>query len=146
MYIFLGIIFLWLLGLTFFLYRSISHYGKLIQGRRGENLAEILDKILKDINKTKTETEGLKRQLDKLEDKSVNFTQRVKVLRFNPFSNTGGDQSFILTILDEEDTGILLTSLHGRGVTRWYAKNVKKGKGIDYELSKEELKAIQHAK
>jgi hypothetical protein len=72
--------------------------------------------------------------------------QKVGFVRFNPFSDTGGDQSFCLSVLDDEDSGIVLSSLHSRGQTRVYAKAVKKGKGKDFELSKEELETIKKAK
>lgn len=143
--ILIGVIILWLTGVTFYLYKSIVHYHRLADGKKGETLTEILDKILNSIDKTKVDVGDLKRQLSYLKDKSVNYVQKVGILRFNPFGDTGGDQSFVLAILDETDTGVLLTSLHGRGVTRWYAKNVKGGKGVDYELSKEETEAIKHA-
>jgi hypothetical protein len=66
------------------------------------------------------------------------------LLRFNPFSDTGGEQSFVLSLLDGGGNGILLTSLHGRGMTRIYAKRVIAGKS-DQELSAEEKKALSQA-
>lgn len=65
-----------------------------------------------------------------------------RLVRFNPFSDTGGDHSFILTLLDDQKNGIILTSLHGRGVTRFYAKSVSGGQA-DQELSEEEKKALK---
>ncbi len=69
---------------------------------------------------------------------------RFSLLRFNPFSDTGGEQSFVLSLLDGGGNGILLTSLHGRGTTRFYAKRVIAGK-TDQELSAEEKKALSEA-
>jgi hypothetical protein len=69
---------------------------------------------------------------------------RFSLLRFNPFSDTGGEQSFVLSLLDGGGNGILLTSLHGRGTTRFYAKRVNAGK-TDQELSAEEKKALSEA-
>jgi hypothetical protein len=67
---------------------------------------------------------------------------KINILRFNPFENIGGDQSFILTILDHNNDGVVLTSLHNRDLTRIYAKPVKKGEGDNITLSKEEKLAI----
>ena len=64
--------------------------------------------------------------------------------RFNPFSDTGGEQSFVVSLLDRGGNGILLTSLHGRGITRIYAKKVNAGKA-DQELSAEERNALTEA-
>lgn len=73
---------------------------------------------------------------------------KVKLFRFNPFDDVGGDQSFILILLNQQNDGILLTSLHHRNFTRLYAKPIKDGQGDNITLSKEEksaiLKAINH--
>lgn len=67
---------------------------------------------------------------------------KINITRFNPFDNVGGDQSFILTILDQANSGVILTSLHNRDLTRIYAKSVKNGQTENNTLSKEEKLAI----
>lgn len=67
---------------------------------------------------------------------------KINILRFNPFENIGGDQSFILTILNHNNDGALVTSLHNRDLTRIYAKPIKNGQGDNITLSKEEKLAI----
>jgi len=67
---------------------------------------------------------------------------KIGITRFNPFDDVGGDQSFILTILDKNNSGALVTSLHNRDVTRIYAKPIKNGTGENITLSKEEKSAI----
>ena len=76
----------------------------------------------------------------------VKHLQKIGFVRFNPFPQTGGDQSFCLSLLDEKDNGFVLSSLHSRDATRFYAKTVKAGQGDGYELSIEEVKAIKNAK
>lgn len=73
---------------------------------------------------------------------SNNNTIKVNLTRFNPFKDLGGEQSFILSILDKNNSGAILTSLHNRDITRIYAKGIKKGKGDNITLSKEEKLAI----
>lgn len=70
--------------------------------------------------------------------------QKISMVRFNPFGDVGGDQSFSLAMLDGHDSGLILTSIHGRGGTRVYAKPVDLGKS-KYSLSAEEKKALQQA-
>jgi hypothetical protein len=67
-------------------------------------------------------------------------------LRFNPFNDTGGDQSFILALLDGKNAGVVISGLYSWSGTRWYAKKVVDGKGVEHELSKDEKKAIDEAK
>ena len=68
--------------------------------------------------------------------------QKVGVVRFNPFKETGGNQSFSIALLDSKDNGLVISSLFTRQGTRIYAKPVKNGKST-YQLSKEELEAIK---
>lgn len=70
--------------------------------------------------------------------------QKISMVRFNPFGDVGGDQSFSLAMLDGHDSGLLLTSIHGRGGTRVYAKPIDLGKS-KYSLSTEEKKALLQA-
>ena len=79
---------------------------------------------------------------EKISPTENNDKLKVNILRFNPFDDIGGDQSFILTILNQENSGIILTSLHNRDITRLYAKPIKNGEGDNITLSKEEKLAI----
>lgn len=66
------------------------------------------------------------------------------LVRFNPFSDTGGEQSFTLCLLNDHQDGLIITSLHGRGVTRFYVKKVSGGQA-EQELSSEEKSALAQA-
>ena len=83
-----------------------------------------------------------KNKSQKQADISQQSNLKVNILRFNPFEDIGGDQSFILTILNENNNGAILTSLHNRDITRVYAKPIKNGQGDNITLSKEEKLAI----
>ncbi len=139
-------VFIWLAVLTYYLYKTDFHYKKLVKGANNEDLRKILDKILDELNLNKKTLDNLDAGLQKQIDKSINYVQKVGIVRFNPFADTGSDQSFVLAILDGTDSGMVLTSLHSRTNTRWYAKNVEKGKGIDHQLSAEEEKAVKAAR
>ena len=142
----LSAIFIWLLLLSFFFYKAVSRFNRLSHGVTKQSLSAILEKILSEIDLTKNDIEQIARRCDSIEQDGVFHAQKIGVLRFNPFSDTGGDQSFILAILNGKDDGILLSSLHGRTGTRWYAKSVKGGKGVEHELSNEERQAIKKAR
>jgi len=70
--------------------------------------------------------------------------QKISLVRFNPFGDVGGDQSFSLAMLDGHNSGLVLTSIHGRSGTRVYAKPIDLGKS-KYKLSTEEKKALNSA-
>jgi hypothetical protein len=69
---------------------------------------------------------------------------RVGLVRFNPFEDTGGNQSFALALLDGRGDGFVVSSLHARGGTRIYAKAVAGGTS-DANLSDEETEALRQA-
>lgn len=77
--------------------------------------------------------------LQKKMDNRISFWNLYK---FNPFNNTGGEQSFVLTLLDGHKNGIVLTVLNGRGVTRFYAKKIENGTSKQ-QLSDEEKQCIK---
>lgn len=87
----------------------------------------------------------INKRLKFLEEDGKDHIQKVGLVRFNPFKELGGDHSFSLAILDNKESGIILTSLHTRDRTRVYMKEIKNGKS-EYELSAEELKALDIAK
>lgn len=72
-------------------------------------------------------------------------SQKISLVRFNPFGDTGGDQSFSLAVLDAHDSGYVLTSIHGRQGTRVYVKPVDFGES-KYPLSEEERQALAQAR
>jgi len=78
------------------------------------------------------------------ETQSTLSLQRVGVVRFNPFEDTGGQQSFALAMLDARGSGVVISSLHSRQATRVYLKQITEGKS-DTQLSNEEAEAIRRA-
>lgn len=62
--------------------------------------------------------------------------------RYNPFDEVGGDQSFILCLLDNTNSGVIITSLHNRDSTRVYAKAIHNGDSVGQKMSKEEIKTL----
>lgn len=66
------------------------------------------------------------------------------MVKFNPFSEVGGQHSFVITLLDGAKSGIVLTGLHGRGLTRFYVKQIDQGQP-DQKLSDEENECLRQA-
>jgi len=106
----------------------------------------VLESLLKDSNTAKGDIDFLKSYCDKIEKEGKIHIQKVGLLRFNPFKDTGGDQSFILSLIDGNDSGVIISGLYSRSGTRWYAKRVQDGKGVEHELSDEEKAALKEAK
>lgn len=70
---------------------------------------------------------------------------KVGLIRFNPFRDNSGNQSFALALLNSKNNGIVLSSIHTREGTRVYAKDVRGGNAHNHELTQEEKTAITQA-
>ena len=105
------------------------------------NLKEVLD-CLKELQ---SNFEQLSSELKELKKESQFFIQKVGIVRFNPFKDVGGNQSFSIAFLNSKDDGVVITSLYNREGNRIYGKPIRNGKS-PYSLSKEEEKAIEKAR
>ena len=141
----LSLCIIWLSIATVFLIRLQRHYNSLTRGVSKKGLIEILTKLIETHELVEGRVSELEAQFKALETDGVWHYQRLGIVRFNPFSDTGGSQSFSLAILDGQNNGIVMTSLHARSGNRWYVKEIVQGKGINVELSKEEQAAIRTA-
>ena len=146
-FVFLGlaVIFVWLLALTFFFWRILSHYNRITKGVSSKSLKTLLEEVLNEVELSKKDIEYLKQYSERLEKEGLFHIQKVGLVRFNPFKDTGGDQSFILSLIDGNNTGVIISALYSRSGTRWYAKRVSRGKAVQHELSEEEKKALGQA-
>jgi len=106
-----------------------------------ENLKEIISQF-KDL---KENFKKISEELDDLKKRNKFSIQKVGLVRFNPFKEVGGDQSFSVALLDENDNGVVITSLYSREGNRVYGKPIKNGQS-NYLLSEEEKTAIAKAK
>ena len=137
---------LWLGALTYLFIRLRSHYNNLAEGNNKKSLQELLEDILQDKKASRKDIDSLLDRCDRIEKQGLYYIQKIGLLRYNPFKDTGGDQSFVVALVDANNTGIVISGLFSRSGTRWYAKRVVEGKGTEHELTTEEIKAITNAK
>lgn len=101
--------------------------------------------IVDEVDAISRRVAALGERLDADEAASAKMIQRVGVVRFNPFPDTGGNQSFVVALLDATGDGVVLSSLHARGGTRIYLKQLAGGRA-ETALSEEETEAIRRAR
>lgn len=119
-------------------------YRSLVSDGQGGSLQQTLDAHLGKVVEVGAQLERLSQLHEYLEVRSRGSLQHVGLVRFNPFEDTGSDQSFAIALLDDRRDGIVLSSLHGRGQTRVFAKPVEGGES-KHTLSDEEAQAIRIA-
>ncbi len=134
----------WVMSLRRRLLHLSQRYLNLTKGVDGATLLESLDRHLIEIEQLARRVDGVDSHCREIDDKLKLGLRRVGIIRFNPFGDTGGDQSFALAVLDEHGDGFVMSSLFGRSESRLYAKPVKGGRS-KYPLTDEEEQAIIQA-
>lgn len=106
-----------------------------------EQLLKQYDLEVKDNARKLDELATFSANLHKLSSKGLT---RVGLVRFNPFNDKGGDQSFCLAALNRHLDGFVMSAIHSRTGARLYAKEIEQGKS-KHHLSDEEMRALQKA-
>ena len=101
--------------------------------------------VLNKVRGLEEKVEKILEEIEKMKKEQRFSVQKVGIIRFNPFSEVGGDQSFSVALLNEGDDGMVITSLYSRQENRVYGKPIKNGQS-EYTLSEEEKQAIEKAK
>lgn len=136
---------IWLIVITVLFVTFSKNKRKISKEIKDKGLEKILDKILDENTEIKTDIEKIYKNnynLGRISSKSIT---KIGIIRYNPFSDAGGDQSFSIALLNSKDGGIVLSSLHGRKESRIYAKPVESGES-KYHLTDEEKEAIRRAR
>lgn len=124
--------------------RLDARLAGLTRGSEGRSLEAVLDAHLDKVFAVARELDEVVARQAVLEAAQRRSFQRVGLVRYNPFEETGGNQSFALALLDATGDGWVLSSLHARSGTRVYAKAIKAGRA-DTGLSEEETTALSQA-
>jgi hypothetical protein len=118
--------------------------AQLTRGGDGESLEAVLKAHLDRVDAVGRELAELRTRTVSLETVLPRAFQRIGLVRFNPFEDTGGNQSFAVALLDARGDGFVISSLHARSGTRVYGKTVAGG-ASESTLSTEEAQAVKLA-
>lgn len=126
-------------------YQDIQRrYRKLLHGANVANIEEILLENHKNYNILAKYKDELEKSMAELTAKVELCTQKIAVVRYNPFTDIGSDQSFSAAFLNDHQDGIVFSSIYSSFGAQTFAKPIVKGKS-KYRLSKEEQQAIDEA-
>ena len=138
-------LFVWLALLSYYLNKTVSHYKKLTKGSDNIDLQNVLENITEKQSQEEKRLSQVHQVLLETQKQALSHFQKSALIRFNPFEDAGGDQSFSLALLDELDNGVVISSLHSRSGTRIYAKSVQAGRHSAHAFTKEEKEAVEKA-
>lgn len=138
-------VFIWVSILTFLIWQQNNFLKSLFPKSGERDIRRKFEEVVKLTVNFRQDLRVLKDHLSKVEQFGLRHIQRVELFRYNPYDDTGGDQSFTLALLDDKGNGLVLTSLHARSGTRVFAKPIVLGKGTKHDLSEEEEKVVERA-
>jgi Protein of unknown function (DUF4446) len=124
--------------------RQSRRIDRLTRGSNDQGLEAVLDAHLDTVARALREVDELEARAGHTEAALRRSLQRVGLVRYNPFDDTGGNQSFALALVDGNADGIVVSSLHARAGTRVYAKALSAGRA-DAAMSAEETEALRRA-
>ena len=120
-------------------------YNKFMKGKEAESLEDEIVKLFQDNRMIRSENEKNRKDIQNINGRMQNTFQKVGLEKYDAFNQMGGKLSFALCLLDENDNGFLLNSVHSTdGLNYSYAKDINGGVA-DVELSEEERAALEKA-
>ena len=130
------------------LWRRTRRLGRriasLTKGSDGASLEDVLGGHMERVRRAVQDVDTVAARTAMLERDFQAAFGRIGLVRFNPFEDTGGNQSFALALLDGRGDGFVVSSLHARAGTRVYAKSISRGTS-EAALSNEEAEAVKQA-
>ena len=132
------------LGLIWHFYRTSKKFDNLLEAGKIKSFKDIFLSQKEKNNELEKSLKEVFLKIKDLEDISKITVQKTGIIRFNPFKELGGNQSFTMALLDGKNNGFVISSLFVKDGNRVYAKAIKNGKS-DHLLSDEEKKAIEKA-
>jgi len=130
---------------------SLSHcrlskrYKKFMAGANGKSLESRFISNFEELDKLKTETSKLNTEIEVIKENLITTYQKIGIVKYDAFREMGGKLSFVLVLLDKNNNGFLLNSVHSsREGCYTYLKEIIKGESF-LELSEDEKKALNQA-
>ena len=136
------------IGFISILYSNIklkNKYNKFMKKiGNGKNIEEDLENYMYKVERVERQNAEIISYCKNLDDEVAKCIQKVGMVRYSAFKDTGSDLSFAVAMLDENNDGVVFNGIYSREMSNIYAKPVKNGVS-EYTLSEEEKEAIMRA-
>lgn len=119
-------------------------YTSFLRGKDGKNLEESFFEKFKLLDEVEAIAKENKEEIRTLRKKVQKNYQKVGIVRYDAFNEMGGNLSFVLTMLDDQNSGWLLNAMHSREGCYTYIKEIVNGKSY-VELGEEEKESLERA-
>lgn len=131
--------------LTAEIFRLNTRLRQILLGKQGTDLETSINSLIKGMENLDSRVSDVEGYIIKMDARLKQAIQKVKTIRFNPFKDQGGNQSFATAFLDEQGNGVVISSLYSRDKVSVYAKPIVKYQS-EFELSAEERQAIDNSR
>ena len=111
---------------------------------KGKNIEEDLENYIYRVEKVEKQNSDLQLVCKEISNQMSGCIQKIGIVRYSAFKDTGSDLSFAVAMLDEKNDGVVFNGIYSREMSNIYAKPVKNGVS-EYTLSEEEKEAIRRA-
>lgn len=136
-------------GMAWYHHREVKRLRKLLSsflsGKDGKDLETVLLETRETMRGLDEEIQELFTISNGLHQLSIKSLHKTAVMRFNPFKEVGGNQSYAVALLNGKNSGVVFSSLHTREGARAYAKPVKNGSADGFPFTEEEKAVIHEA-
>ncbi len=124
--------------------RNEIRLRKLFRGKGAKDLESVIQEIMEEIKKIHENEDMMASHIHDSSRKLKKSIRGFETIRFNPFKDQGGNQSFAIAFLNDEGDGVVISSLYSRDRTSVFAKPIKK-MASEFELTEEEKEALNKA-
>lgn len=129
----------------FWLIRMHVRLQRFFMGKKAKDLEDTIEILENNITKLKLAKDKTEAELELINQKLRKSIRGLETIRFNPFPDQGSNQSFAISFLNEDDDGVVISSLYSRDRMSVFAKPIKRGASL-HELTEEEQAVLNKAK
>ena len=144
MLVLIVILFFWIISVHMKYNRMRISYNSFMRGKDGKSLEESIADKFEELDELSEETMRNRAEIQKIRKDMLSNFQKVGILKYDAFHEMGGKLSFALTLLDGNDSGYIINSMHSREGCYNYIKEIVKGESY-IELSEEEAESLDRA-
>lgn len=119
-------------------------YEKFLQGKNAKSLESQIIQICEEQQYLRDTTDKNSRNISRLFKKHESAFQKIGIVKYDAFKEMGGKLSFCLALLDENNNGFVLNSVHSSDGCYSYTKRIRTGE-CDILLGDEEKRALEKA-
>lgn len=124
--------------------RMMKKYERFMKGKNAENLDEAIQESFRQVEAIQIAHQRSSIKMDEAMHRINSVFQKLGIVKYNAFKDMGGNLSFALCMLNSENTGFIMNTMHGREGSYTYIKEIIKGEAYS-TLGEEEKEALEKA-